>query len=82
MKCNTIFNLENFMSGSTGERPFSGILTSIRYWIVYSITVPSLFMAGQSPRPNEYLTEQRQETHLITDRFSALNGIKRLSSLS
>ena len=39
-------------------------------------------MAGQSPRPNEYLTEQRQETHLITDRFSALNGIKRLSSLS
>ena len=46
MKCNTIFNLENFMSGSTGERPFSGILTSIRYWIVYSITVPSLFMAG------------------------------------
>jgi len=95
IKYHIIFNLENFMSGSTGERPFSDILTSIRYWIIHSITVPSLFIAGWlfvstglaydvfgSPRPNEYFTEQRQETPLITDRFSALNEIKRLSSLS
>ena len=82
------------MSGSTGERPFSDILTSIRYWIIHSITVPSLFVAGWlfvstglaydifgSPRPNEYFTEQRQDTPLITDRFNALNEIKRLSNL-
>jgi len=82
------------MSGSTGERPFSDILTSIRYWVIHSITVPSLFIAGWlfvstglaydifgSPRPNEYFTEQRQEAPLITDRFNALEQVKRLSNL-
>jgi hypothetical protein len=33
------------MSGTTGERPFSDILTSIRYWVIHSITIPSLFIA-------------------------------------
>jgi len=83
------------MSGSTGERPFSDILTSIRYWVIHSITVPSLFIAGWlfvstglaydvfgSPRPNEYFTEQRKEAPLITDRSNALEQVKRLSSLN
>ena len=82
------------MSGSTGERPFSDILTSIRYWVIHSITVPSLFIAGWlfvstglaydvfgSPRPNEYFTEQRQETPLVTNRLNALEQVKRLSKL-
>jgi len=82
------------MSGSTGERPFSDILTSIRYWVIHSITVPSLFIAGWlfvstglaydvfgRPRPNEYFTEQRQDTPLITDRFNALEQVKQLSNL-
>nr|YP_009139351.1 cytochrome b559 alpha subunit of photosystem II [Lepidodinium chlorophorum]BAR72325.1 cytochrome b559 alpha subunit of photosystem II [Lepidodinium chlorophorum] len=81
------------MSGSTGERPFSDILTSIRYWIIHSITVPSLFIAGWlfvstglaydvfgSPRPSEYFTDQRQNQPLITNRFNALNEVKRLSN--
>ena len=34
------------MAGSTGERPFSDIVTSIRYWVIHSITIPSLFVAG------------------------------------
>lgn len=81
------------MSGSTGERPFSDILTSIRYWAIHSITVPSLFIAGWlfvrtglaydvfgSPRPNEYFSEQRQEAPLVTDRFNALAQIKRLAN--
>jgi photosystem II cytochrome b559 subunit alpha len=89
-----IFFFVSIMSGSTGERPFSDILTSIRYWVIHSITVPSLFIAGWlfvstglaydvfgSPRPNEYFTEQRQETPLITDRFNALEQVKRLSNL-
>lgn len=80
---------ESYMSGSTGERPFSDIVTSIRYWVIHSITVPSLFIAGWlfvstglaydvfgSPRPNEYFTEDRQETPLITNRFEALNQVK------
>ena len=32
--------------GSTGERPFTDILTSIRYWIIHSITIPTLFLSG------------------------------------
>lgn len=83
------------MSGATGERPFSDILTSIRYWVIHSITIPSLFIAGWlfvstglaydvfgSPRPNEYFTEDRQETPLITDRFNALEQMKKLSEVN
>lgn len=34
------------MSGKPNERPFSDILSSIRYWVIHSITIPSLFIAG------------------------------------
>lgn len=80
------------MSGSIKERPFSDILTSIRYWVIHSITIPSLFIAGWlfvstglaydifgSPRPNEYFTEEKQTAPLITDRFNALEQIKSFS---
>ena len=80
------------MSGATGERPFSDILTSIRYWVIHSITIlPCLLQDGcslvqalpmtvfGSPRPNEYFTEDRQEAPLITDRFNALEQVKQLS---
>ena len=73
------------MSGSTGERPFSDIVTSIRYWVIHSVTIPSLFIAGWlfvstglaydvfgTPRPNEYFTEDRQEVPLISDRYGVL----------
>ena len=78
--------------GSTGERPFSDIITSVRYWIIHSITIPSLFVSGWlfvstglaydvfgTPRPNEYFTEARQEAPLITDRLNALAQVKALS---
>ena len=80
------------MAGQTGERPFSDILTSIRYWVIHSITIPALFIAGWlfvstglaydvfgTPRPNEYFTETRQDTPLITNRFEALSQVKALS---
>nr|YP_003795528.1 cytochrome b559 alpha subunit of photosystem II [Floydiella terrestris]YP_010500082.1 cytochrome b559 alpha subunit of photosystem II [Gormaniella terricola]ACZ58484.1 cytochrome b559 alpha subunit of photosystem II [Floydiella terrestris]UWV18259.1 cytochrome b559 alpha subunit of photosystem II [Gormaniella terricola] len=80
------------MSGRPNERPFSDIITSIRYWVIHSITIPSLFIAGWlfvstglaydifgSPRPNEYFTEDRQETPLITDRFNALAQVRKLA---
>ena len=70
--------------GSTGERPFSDIITSVRYWIIHSITIPSLFVSGWlfistglaydvfgTPRPNEYFTQDRQQVPLVNDRFSA-----------
>ena len=70
--------------GSTGERPFSDIITSIRYWIIHSITIPSLFVSGWlfiatglaydifgTPRPNEYFSQDRQQVPLVNDRFNA-----------
>nr|YP_010502264.1 photosystem II cytochrome b559 alpha subunit [Caulerpa taxifolia]UXC96677.1 photosystem II cytochrome b559 alpha subunit [Caulerpa taxifolia] len=82
------------MSGIPRERPFSDILTSIRYWVIHSITIPSLFIAGWlfvstglaydvfgSPRPNEYFTEERQTAPLVTDRINALEQVKTLSEV-
>ena len=70
------------MSGTTGERPFSDIITSVRYWVIHSITIPMLFIAGWlfiqtglaydafgTPRPNEYFTQERQELPILSDRY-------------
>lgn len=72
------------MAGTTGERPFGDIITSIRYWVIHSITIPALFVAGWlfvstglaydafgTPRPNQYFTPQREEVPIISDRFEA-----------
>ena len=90
-----IFNFSEvfYMSGgSTGERPFSDIITSIRYWIIHSITIPALFVAGWlfvstglaydifgTPRPNEYFTQERQQVPLVNDRFSAKQELEDLT---
>jgi photosystem II cytochrome b559 subunit alpha len=70
--------------GTTGERPFSDIVTSIRYWIIHSLTIPALFIAGWlfvstglaydtfgTPRPDEYYTQTRQELPIVSDRFES-----------
>ncbi|MBR8829900.1 MAG: Cytochrome b559 subunit alpha [Chroococcopsis gigantea SAG 12.99] len=77
------------MSGTTGERPFSDIVTSIRYWIIHSITIPMLFIAGWlfvstglaydvfgTPRPDEYFTQERQELPIVKERYEASQQIK------
>nr|UNJ15647.1 cytochrome b559 subunit alpha [Cyanidiaceae sp.] len=79
--------------GSTGERPFSDIITSVRYWVIHSITIPALFIAGWlfvstglaydvfgTPRPNEYFSENRQQVPLINDRFNAREELDDLTS--
>ncbi|MGG6293537.1 cytochrome b559 subunit alpha [Leptolyngbya sp. AN02str] len=76
------------MAGTTGERPFSDIITSIRYWVIHSITIPALFIAGWlfvstglaydvfgTPRPNEYFSQQRQEVPIVTDRLDSKQQI-------
>jgi len=76
------------MSGNTWERSCADIIIIIRYWVIYSITIPSWFIAGWlfvstglaydvfgSPRPNEYFTENRQEVPLITGRFNSLEQV-------
>ena len=72
------------MAGTTGERPFGDIITSIRYWVIHSITIPALFVAGWlfvqtglaydafgTHRPNQYFTPQREELPIISDRFDS-----------
>jgi cytochrome b559 alpha subunit len=52
---------------STGERPFVDVLTSLRYWVIHSVTIPALVFGGWlfvstglaydafgCPRPDEY----------------------------
>ncbi|MDP5016678.1 cytochrome b559 subunit alpha [Anabaena sp. UHCC 0187] len=77
------------MAGTTGERPFSDIVTSIRYWVIHSITIPALFVAGWlfvstglaydafgTPRPNEYFTQVRQEVPIVKNRFEAKKQVE------
>ncbi|GAB1537797.1 cytochrome b559 subunit alpha [Scytonema sp. NUACC21] len=77
------------MSGTTGERPFSDIVTSIRYWVIHSITIPALFVAGWlfvstglaydafgTPRPNEYYTQVRQELPIVNNRFESKKQVE------
>lgn len=80
------------MAGTTGERPFSDIVTSIRYWVIHSITIPMLFIAGWlfvstglaydafgTPRPDQYFTETRQEIPIVTDRYKANTEINQFN---
>ncbi|MGK7908297.1 MAG: cytochrome b559 subunit alpha [Synechococcus sp.] len=72
------------MAGDTGERPFSDIITSVRYWVIHALTIPVLFLAGWlfvstglaydvfgTPRPDEYFTSGRQELPIVRDRYDA-----------
>ena len=76
------------MAGTTGERPFADIVTSVRYWIIHTLTIPVLFLAGWlfvstglaydvfgTPRPDEYFTSNRQELPILQDRYSAVEQI-------
>ena len=77
------------MAGTTGERPFGDIVTSIRYWFIHVFTIPALFISGWlfvstglaydifgTPRPNEYFTQDRQEIPIVTDRYKAKQQIQ------
>lgn len=76
------------MAGTTGERPFGDIVTSIRYWVIHSVTIPMLFIAGWlfvatglaydafgTPRPNEYFPSTRSAPPIISDRTTAKDQV-------
>jgi photosystem II cytochrome b559 subunit alpha len=76
------------VAGTTGERPFGDIVTSVRYWVIHSITIPALFIAGWlfvstglaydafgTPRPDQYFDQARQEVPLISDRYAGKQQI-------
>jgi photosystem II cytochrome b559 subunit alpha len=81
------------MAGTTGERPFGDIITSIRYWVIHSITIPMLFIAGWlfvstglaydafgTPRPNEYYPSSQVQIPILQDRFDAKQQIDEFTS--
>jgi photosystem II cytochrome b559 subunit alpha len=77
------------LAGTTGERPFSDIVTSVRYWVIHAVTIPALFIAGWlfvstglaydvfgTPRPDQYFDQVRQEIPLVTDRYAGKQQIE------
>ncbi len=68
----------------TGERPFSDIITSTRYWLIHIPALLILFSSGflfvntglaydvfGTPRPNEYYKEDGTKRPLVKDRFNS-----------
>eukprot|EP00978_Attheya_sp_CCMP212_P047731 scaffold425542_cov617-Attheya_sp.AAC.6 len=60
--------------GSTGERPFSDIITR---WLFVSTGLA--YDVFGTPRPNEYFTQDRQQVPLVNDRFSAKQELEDLT---
>jgi photosystem II cytochrome b559 subunit alpha len=80
------------MAGDTGERPFTDIVTSVRYWVIHSITIPMLFIAGWlfvstglaydafgTPRPDQYFNQTREELPILSDRYEATKQIEQFN---
>ena len=69
-------------AGSTGERPFFEIITSIRYWVIHFVTLPSIFLAGflfvstglaydafGTPRPDAYFQASESKPPVVSERY-------------
>ena len=71
-------------AGSTGERPFFEIITSIRFWVIHAVTLPAIFLAGflfvstglaydafGTPRPDAYFQSQDLKAPVVSQRYDA-----------
>ena len=69
-------------AGSTGERPFFEIITSIRYWVIHAVTLPAIFLAGflfvstglaydafGTPRPDSYFQAADVKAPVVSQRY-------------
>ncbi|MBM5825777.1 MAG: cytochrome b559 subunit alpha [Cyanobacteria bacterium M_surface_10_m2_119] len=69
-------------AGSTGERPFFEIITSIRYWVIHAVTLPAIFLAGflfvstglaydafGTPRPDAYFQANEGKAPVVSQRY-------------
>ncbi|KAI4995279.1 hypothetical protein ZWY2020_035182 [Hordeum vulgare] len=63
------------MFESTGERSFADITTRIRYSVIHSIIIPSLFIAGCLFVTMGLAYDVGQGIPLITDRFDSLEQL-------
>ena len=75
---------EAMAAGSTGERPFFEIITSVRYWIIHAVALPAIFVAGflfvssglaydafGTPRPDTYFQGSEAKAPVVTERFDS-----------
>ncbi|KAF1864784.1 hypothetical protein Lal_00039960 [Lupinus albus] len=62
------------MSRSKGERYFADIITSIQYWNIRSITIPSLFIAGWLFVSTGLAYDEAQMTIRIIDQYQQCNS--------
>jgi len=71
-------------AGSTGERPFFEIITSIRYLVIHAVTLPALFLTGflfvstglafdalGTPRPDAYFQTTDSKAPVVSQRYDA-----------
>jgi len=71
-------------AGSTGERPFFEIITSVRYWIIHAVALPAIFVAGflfvssglaydafGTPRPDTYFQAVESKAPVVVQRFDS-----------
>ena len=71
-------------AGSTGERPFFEIITSVRYWIIHAVTLPAIFIAGflfvstglaydafGTHRPDTYFQASETKAPVVSQRFES-----------
>ena len=67
---------------SKGERPFFEIITSIRYWVIHAVTLPSIFLAGflfvstgltydalGTPRPDAYFQDSESMAPVVSQHY-------------
>ena len=79
---------QTMAAGSTGERPFFEIITSIRYWVIHAVTLPSIFLAGflfvstglayaafGTPRPDAYFKAQDAKAPVVSQRYDAKSAL-------
>jgi photosystem II cytochrome b559 subunit alpha len=78
--------------GSTGERTFTDVLTSVRFWLIHVFTIPALYVGGftcvgtgsvyeafGTPRAVDYFTKQRKNAPiLLGSRFEVKDDLIRM----
>jgi len=77
-----------YLKMSTAERPLIDILQDRRYWIIHSITIPSLFIGGVifvlsgfvyklfgALNFNNYFDNDNSSISLVNDRFSICSSM-------
>ncbi|MEO1429992.1 MAG: cytochrome b559 subunit alpha [Cyanobacteria bacterium J06632_19] len=72
------------MSGTTGERPLSDIVTDPQFWLLHVVNFPAVFISGWlfvstglaydafgTPRPDQYYGLEQRKAPIVENRVDA-----------